>query len=183
MSGGYPTAGFNVWAKLNGEESERNRLVERERSNDCRVCNHHARCSWLCRDTACNPEKRRGESDASRPGSLGSERRGELGSVTAEFAVILPAVILILLLGLQALALESGRMKLIGLAAESARALGRGENSSVVDDLLMERGSDLRAEVQYLDLSVCVSVSQKVKMVGFLDFHLTERQCARKSGL
>jgi len=168
---------------LNGEESERNRLVERERSNDGRVCNHHPRRRWFCGDTPCNPEKRRGKGHATGPGSLCSECLGELGSVTAEFAVILPAVILILLLGLQVLALESGRMKLIGLAAESARALGRGEDSSVVDALLVERGVDLRAEVQYLDLSVCVSVIQKVKMVGFLDFPVSERQCARKSGL
>lgn len=97
--------------------------------------------------------------------------------------MVIPAVILILLLGIQLLAIESGRMKLIGLAAESARALGRGEDSSVTNALLAERGSDLRAEIQYLDLSICVSVLQRVKIIGFLDFPLEERQCTRKSGL
>jgi len=74
-------------------------------------------------------------------------------------------------------------MSLIGLAAESARALARGEDLAIVDDLLAERPENLKSEVQYLELSVCVSISQRVRIIGLLDFSITERQCARKSGL
>jgi hypothetical protein len=74
-------------------------------------------------------------------------------------------------------------MSLVGLAAESARALARGEDLAIVDDLLAERSENLKSEVQYLELSVCVSVSQSVRIIGLLDFPVTERQCARKSGL
>ena len=74
-------------------------------------------------------------------------------------------------------------MSLIGLAAESARALARGEDLAIVDNLLSERSENLKSEVQYLELSVCVSISQRVRIIGLLDFPVTERQCARKSGL
>lgn len=74
-------------------------------------------------------------------------------------------------------------MSLIELAAESARALARGEDLAIVDDLLAERPENLKSEVQYLELSVCVSISQRVRIIGLLDFPVTERQCARKSGL
>jgi len=74
-------------------------------------------------------------------------------------------------------------MSLIGLAAESARALARGEDLTIVDNLLSERSENLKSEVQYLELSVCVSISQRVRIIGLLDFPVAERQCARKSGL
>jgi hypothetical protein len=164
-------------------ESERNRLVRRNGSYHSRVCNHNLGSSWIRWDLAGYFAQRRSQRDAFRSNSFGSHRRSELGSVTAEFAVVLPAVILILFFGIQALAIQSARMNLIGLAAESARALARGEDISIVDGLLAERASDLKSEVQYLELSICVAVSQNSKIIGLLDFFTTERQCARKSGL
>lgn len=163
--------------------NERNRLVERKRSDHSRVCNYHSGSGWLCRHPAGNFAKRRSQRHASRSHSFSTKRAGELGSVTAEFAIVLPAVILILLIGVQVLAIQSSRMKLIGLAAESARALARGEDPAVVDALVAERSIGSKTEVQFLDLSICVAISQTNRIVGFLEIPITERQCARKSGL
>jgi len=168
---------------LKGIESERNRLVQRSRSYYSRVCNHNFGRSGVRRHIAGDIAKRGSQRNAFGPNSLSSDRGWELGSVTAEFAVVLPAVILVLLFGIQVLSTQAARMSLIGLAAESARALARGEDLTIVDNLLSERPENLKSEVQYLELSVCVSISQRVRIIGLLDFPVTERQCARKSGL
>jgi hypothetical protein len=59
---------------------------------------------------------------------VGSER----GSVTAEFAVALPAVVLVLGLALGALAVGSQSVRLQDAAGLAARALARGEPPGLV---------------------------------------------------
>ena len=182
MSCGSPTNGHDVWSKLKGRKSETNRLEERERSHYSRICNHHSRCGWLCRNSVSYSQKRRSQKHASRSGSFCLERDRELGSVTAEFAIILPAVILILITGIQVLGIQSSRVKVIGLAAESARAIARGEDQLLVDSLIAERAFGSKVEIQHLDLSVCVVISTSSK-IGMLDLPISEKACARKSGL
>lgn len=97
--------------------------------------------------------------------------------------MVLPAVIMVLFLGTQVLAIQSGRVKLINLAAESARALARGEDLSMVDALVSEVQSDLSTKVRYLDLSVCVEVVEIRKLGWLTGITIAEEQCARKSGL
>ena len=163
--------------------NERNRLVERYGGDNSRICNYHSGGGWLCRHSAGNFTKRRSQRHAVRSNPFGTERDGELGSVTAEFAIILPSVILILLIGVQVLAIQSNRMKLIGLAAESARALARGEDTAVIEALVAERSMGSKTQVQFMDLSICVAISQNSRIAGLLEIPITERQCARKSGL
>ena len=158
-------------------------MVGRERRYHGRVCNHHSRSGWLCRHPASDSQKRGSQRNASRFNSLGFEYHRDLGSVTAEFAIILPAVILILLTGIQVLGLQTSRVKLIDLAAESARAIARGEDPSLVDELVAERSVGTKAEIQFLDLSVCVVVSTNSRIGGLLEIPISERACARKSGL
>ena len=53
--------------------------------------------------------------------------RGDRGSVTAEFAVALPAVVLLLGLALAALQLVGEQLRLQSAVTDAARVLGRGE--------------------------------------------------------
>lgn len=172
---------------MKGTVNEKSDVVGRERGKHGRVCDYHARCSWLCRDTPGNTSKRRGKGDAARAYSVCSERLRKLvseqGSVTAEFAVVLPSVILILVMGIQVLVIQTGRMTMVTLASEGSRALARGEALNLVEELIAERSRGLKSSVEYLDLSVCLEISEDYKVAGYLDIPITERACARKSGL
>ena len=59
----------------------------------------------------------------------------ERGSVTAELAIAMPAVSLIIGITLGAFALQVDRMKLVDVAATSARALARGETEESIRQL------------------------------------------------
>jgi Flp pilus assembly protein TadG len=57
--------------------------------------------------------------------------RGERGSVTAEFAAVVPAVVLILALALGSLQLAGEQLRLQAAVAGAARSLGRGDPDAV----------------------------------------------------
>ena len=97
--------------------------------------------------------------------------------------MVLPTAILILVLGIQVLAIQTGRMSMVSLAAEGARAIARGEEESFVSDLLNERSSGLISRLEYLDLSVCLELTKNSKVAGIFEIPVVERACARKSGL
>ena len=66
---------------------------------------------------------------ASCPPGVGErlgERLGEHGMVTAEFAVVLPAVVLVLALSLGALGLALDQIRCVDAARAGARAASRG---------------------------------------------------------
>lgn len=96
---------------------------------------------------------------------------------------MLPTAILILVLGIQVMALQTGRMGLVALASEGARALARGEDHSLVTELFQERSMGLKVNVEYLDMSVCVELTKISKVAGILELPVIERACARKAGL
>ena len=81
------------------------------------------------------------------------------------------------------MALQTGRMSLVSLASEGARALARGEDQSLVTELIQERAMGFNLKVEYLDLSVCVELTKISKVAGILEFPVNERACARKAGL
>jgi hypothetical protein len=89
----------------------------------------------------------------------------------------------ILFLGIQIMAIQSDRMKLISIATDAARAISRGEDTSVIDELLAERGIRAKADVQHLEQSICVKALQSLRVAGFIGFPIEEIQCARKFGL
>ena len=166
--------------------NERN-LVGRRWRNNSRIRDHHLGCSWLRRTATNNPEKRGSKSHALRHDPF-STNSSELGSVTAEFALILPAVLLILVFSLSVLALQANRMALIELAAEGSRAIARGETEDVLTGLIQDRklSPEPQSKLEYESLSICLELSQNVKLPvlgNFMDFPVLERQCARKSGL
>ena len=97
--------------------------------------------------------------------------------------MVLPTAILILVLGIQVLAIQISRMSMVSLAAEGARAIARGEEESFVSDLLNERSIALLSRIEYLDLSVCLELTKNSKVAGIFEIPVVERACARKSGL
>jgi len=97
--------------------------------------------------------------------------------------VVLPTAILILVLGIQVLAIQISRMSMVSIAAEGARAIARGEEEPFLSDLLNERSIGLLSRIEYLDLSVCLELTKNSKVAGVFEIPVTERACARKSGL
>ena len=174
--------------KVNDETN----LVRRARCQHGRVRDYHFGSGRLCRPVADNSAKSRGKANAhgSNQVSPHGQRHwlDQRGSVTAEFAIILPGVLLILFLALSVQSLQTSRIALVELAAEGSRALARGESKALVTELISQSGLGSAAsfEVLYQDLSVCVEVFQthQIRALGGLfPFELKEVQCSRKGGL
>jgi Flp pilus assembly protein TadG len=112
------------------------------------------------------------------------------GSVTAELALAMPAVSLVIAITLGAFALQIERMKLVGVAAMAARAVARGETQENVRALVLEMNStadsqQINLEIQTRENTVCVNLSRNFEIAGFPGklFDFSELQCARKVGL
>ena len=110
------------------------------------------------------------------------------GSVTAELAMALPAVVIVISITLGAFALQIERMKMVGVVATAARAIARGENPDMVSGLVAEmQGVALGAELEivFREELACVALSQGFELPGIEAkiFELTETHCARKLGL
>lgn len=174
------------------EENNGTYLVGRNWSQHCRVRNHHIGRSGLRRFTAHHFEKPRGKANAHGPNKVCSDRKRfgleDRGSVTAEFAIILPGVMLVLFLALSVLSLQASRIALVEVAAEGSRALARGESEQLLNQLLVEfeLGGAVSFETSFRDLAVCLEVAQKHEIQAFgglIPIELKEVQCARKGGL
>lgn len=112
------------------------------------------------------------------------------GSVTAELALAMPAVSLVIAITLGAFALQIERMKLVGVSAMAARAIARGETQENVRALVLEMSStsepqQINLEIQTRDNTVCVNLSRNFEIAGLPGklFDFSELQCARKVGL
>jgi len=167
-------------------------MVGRCWGNHRRVCNHHLGSSGLRWPALNYPSQPRGQTNAFRSGQVRSygnrNRLAEAGSVTAEFAIVLPAVFLVLVFALSVLVIQSSRLGLIELAAESSRALARGESEELVRQIIAESGKSrsIDLEIDHTDLMICVILGQNVQISAFgglIPINVAERQCARKSGL
>lgn len=174
------------------EESNETNLVRRNRCQHGRVRHHHFGCRRLCRASAHNLEKSGGSANAhgSRQVRFDGQRfcLEDRGSVTAEFAIVLPGVFLVLFMSLSALSLQASRIALVEVAAEGARALARGESEQLVAQLLDEHdlGANASFQASFGDQVVCVEVAQKHEIRAFgglLPIEVKEVQCARKGGL
>ena len=115
--------------------------------------------------------------------SSGRRVPGERGSVTAELALAMPSVALVIAVTLSAFGLQIERMKLVSLSATVARALGRGEDAEVAADLVAQADPLARVKVDYLTDFVCSTVIRNFRIASLPPIEVSERQCARKSGL
>ena len=81
------------------------------------------------------------------------------GSVTAEFAVALPAIALVLAACLASVQLVAQQVRLTDAAADAARALGRGESAGTAQSIA-DRVSGVRRSPSWNeDPFVCVSLT------------------------
>lgn len=94
---------------------------------------------------------------ASADGDRGAS--ADRGSVTAEIAVALPTVIMVLAACLGALGLGAAQVRAQDAAADAARLLGRGETSAVAESHVDLVAPGARLSARYRDDLVCTTVS------------------------
>lgn len=101
-----------------------------------------------------------------------SRLRTQTGSVTAEFAIVLPTVLLVASTLIGGIALGAVKVQLSGAAATLARALGRGEEpAALAESLGVTYKEEWRNEL------VCVHALKTLLI------KLDEVACTRKGGL
>jgi hypothetical protein len=107
------------------------------------------------------------------------------GSVTAELALALPSVALVIAVTLGAFSLQIERMKLVDLAATGSRALARGEQPHEVELMVRQARLDAITVIENQENQVCLSVSFMARIPGLGSelLEVSERQCSRKMGL
>ena len=108
---------------------------------------------------------------------LGDDR----GSVVAEFAVALPAVALVLLLGAGALGACARQVRLQDAAADAARLVARGEPDARAHAAIAYAVSGAAAAIDRRGDLVCVTAT--VAASGVLPIRLSAASCALDGGL
>ena len=101
--------------------------------------------------------------------------------MTAELAVVLPAILLVVALILGVGQWQLQQQRLVVAAATIARALARGEDQALVDEFVERLGAQL--EVNFGSHLVCARLSQASSIMGLAQVNaleLSEEQCAEK---
>ena len=112
-----------------------------------------------------------------------SRRKDERGSVSAELALALPAVVLTLLLGVGALGAASRQVALQDASADAARLLGRGEGQGAAERVVRTAVSGARMSSSQSDDLVCVTTSLEVSVGSLIRLPLRASSCALDGGL
>jgi len=86
-------------------------------------------------------------------------RLGDRGSVVAEFAIALPAVVLVLLLGAGALGVASRQVRLQDATADAARLAARGEPDARVRSIVTAAADGATTGIEQRGDLVCVTAS------------------------
>jgi hypothetical protein len=107
------------------------------------------------------------------------------GAVTAEFVVVLPAVLMILAISIGSLTAQLERLKLVSIAGMIARAVARDEPPEMVNSIFARQIEGRELKFFSRELMACVELSRTVNLAGLANFglRLAETQCARKLGL
>jgi len=116
-----------------------------------------------------------------REGEWGDAERG---SVTAEFALALPAVALVLLCCLSGVQLAGLQVRLQDAAAVAARSLARDESSSTVAATATALVPTARLATHTRDDLVCATISAPARnaLLGLLPITLSASNCALSGG-
>ena len=105
--------------------------------------------------------------------------RGDRGSVVAEFAVALPALVLVLMLGAGALGAGARLVRLQDAAADAARLAARGEAPARIAAVVVAEVPGATSAVTERGELLCVTVSGDAG----LPLTLTATSCALAGGL
>lgn len=107
-------------------------------------------------------------------------RWGDRGSVTAEFAVALPAVVLVIALGVSALGAGARQVRLQDAAADAARLLARGDDHGRAQGAVTAAADGATMSIERSADLVCVTASAPATLPGLT---LAARSCALAGGL
>lgn len=111
------------------------------------------------------------------------DRDGERGSVAAELALALPAVVLALLLGAGALGAAARQVALQDATADAARLLGRGEDDGAAAQAVTAAVPGAGMTSSSSGDLVCVSARTDYAIGGFIRLGLQASSCALGGGL
>lgn len=107
---------------------------------------------------------------------------GERGSVTAEFAVALPAIALVLALSLASVHVAAVQVRLADAAADAARSLGRGEAVEEAATIAARNVPGARLSTGSDDRFACATLTGGAGgLLGALELRATS--CALRGGL
>jgi len=87
-----------------------------------------------------------------------SVRNTDGGSVTAEFAIVVPAVIAVLALVVGGIALGRDALAVTTAAHQAARAVARGDDPAQVHNTVLERVPGATVDIVPVSGEVCVTV-------------------------
>ena len=107
---------------------------------------------------------------------------GDRGSATAEFAIVLPVLVLLLALGAGLLGAGGARVRLEDAAADAARVLARGEGESAASGIVARAVPRADAAVSREGGFVCVTASATVRLLGTAGMPLQAHSCALDGG-
>lgn len=125
-----------------------------------------------------------GRSDGTREEECRAARAaGERGSVAAELALALPAVVLALLLGAGALGAASRQVALQDVSADAARLLGRGESADAAERVVHVAVPDAGMSAARRGDLVCVTASMTASIGALVRLPLRASSCALDGGL
>jgi len=110
---------------------------------------------------------------------------GEAGTVTAELATVLPAVVLVLGCCLGAVQVVGQQVRLTDAAADAARALSRGDTPDQVAALVASEMRGVRLSLQTHGQFVCARLSADSSFAAFAlaGLRLESQSCALAGGL
>ncbi|MFF1538797.1 TadE family type IV pilus minor pilin [Microbacterium sp. NPDC058269] len=108
---------------------------------------------------------------------------GDRGSVSAELALALPAVVLALLLGAGALGAASRQVALQDASADAARLLGRGEGQAAAERVVHTAVSGAGMSSSLSGDLVCVTTSLELSIGALIRVPLRASSCALDGGL
>lgn len=117
-------------------------------------------------------------------GRRGVRLRDERGSVTAEFATVLPAALAIVAVVLGGFQLLVQQLRVADAASTSSRLLGRSDDSAAAQAVADLLGADARLERVYEGRFACAVVTARAgfapaELVGI---EVTSRSCSLASG-
>lgn len=108
---------------------------------------------------------------------------GDRGSVSAELALALPAVVLAFLLGAGALGAASRQVALQDASADAARLLGRGEGQDAAERVVHAAVSGAGVSSSRSGDLVCVTASVDASIGSLIRMPLRATSCALDGGL
>jgi Flp pilus assembly protein TadG len=103
------------------------------------------------------------------------------GTVTAEFALVLPAVVIVLGLVVGGILLATHRITLVSLAGEVSRAEARGDNKAAAE-VLARTGNDVSVKRSDEGALHCVTLASRPVDGLLSSVAITARACSALSG-